>query len=120
MVDLVLDGPGIPGRHGPALIGSGPEDGVISARRWSAGPVTSVASCCAWCSAIRSCDWPPTTSQPARWPSGGRRRTRTSRGHTDLAFSSPDQLGDYDVLLLATGHAETMRRMPDLPRLARW
>jgi N-acetyl-gamma-glutamyl-phosphate/LysW-gamma-L-alpha-aminoadipyl-6-phosphate reductase len=40
------------------------------------------------------------------------------RGHTDLTFSSPDQLVDYDVLLLATGHAETMHAMPDLLRLA--
>lgn len=40
------------------------------------------------------------------------------RGHTDLAFCAPDQLDDYDVLLLATGHAETMHRMPDLLRLA--
>ncbi|HST48459.1 N-acetyl-gamma-glutamyl-phosphate reductase [Jatrophihabitans sp.] len=36
------------------------------------------------------------------------------RGTTDLSFVAPDQLGRYDVLLLATGHTETMHSMPDL------
>lgn len=40
------------------------------------------------------------------------------RGHTDLTFSAPDQLGRYDVLMLATGHAETMHQMPRYLRLA--
>jgi N-acetyl-gamma-glutamyl-phosphate/LysW-gamma-L-alpha-aminoadipyl-6-phosphate reductase len=35
------------------------------------------------------------------------------RGHTDLSFIAPDQLGSYDVLMLATGHTETMHAMPD-------
>lgn len=40
------------------------------------------------------------------------------RGHTDLTFSAPDQLGDYDVLFLATGHTETMHAMPEMLRRA--
>lgn len=36
------------------------------------------------------------------------------RGITDLTFIAPDQLTRYDVLLLATGHTETMQVMPDL------
>ena len=35
------------------------------------------------------------------------------RGHTDLTFVSADQLGHYDVLMLAGGHAETMYSMPE-------
>jgi len=40
------------------------------------------------------------------------------RGVTDLTFISPDQLARYDVLLLATGHTETMHSMPDMMRRA--
>jgi N-acetyl-gamma-glutamyl-phosphate/LysW-gamma-L-alpha-aminoadipyl-6-phosphate reductase len=40
------------------------------------------------------------------------------RGITDATFIAPDQLADYDVLLLATGHAETMHSMPELLRRA--
>lgn len=36
------------------------------------------------------------------------------RGVTDLTFCSLDQLGSYDVLLLASGHTETMDSMPEL------
>jgi N-acetyl-gamma-glutamyl-phosphate/LysW-gamma-L-alpha-aminoadipyl-6-phosphate reductase len=36
------------------------------------------------------------------------------RGATELAFIAPDQLSRYDVLLLASGHTETMQSMPDM------
>ena len=36
------------------------------------------------------------------------------RGATELTFIAPDQLSRYDVLLLATGHTETMQSMPDM------
>ncbi|MFL6161524.1 MAG: N-acetyl-gamma-glutamyl-phosphate reductase [Jatrophihabitantaceae bacterium] len=36
------------------------------------------------------------------------------RGATELSFIAPDQLSRYDVLLLATGHTETMQSMPDM------
>lgn len=36
------------------------------------------------------------------------------RGATELTFIAPDQLGRYDVLLLATGHTETMQSMPEM------
>ncbi|MBV9823195.1 MAG: N-acetyl-gamma-glutamyl-phosphate reductase, partial [Actinobacteria bacterium] len=35
------------------------------------------------------------------------------RGHTDLTFRALDELGHYDALLLAGGHAETMYSMPE-------
>jgi len=34
------------------------------------------------------------------------------RGHTDLTYLAPADLGHYDVLMLATGHGETMPEMP--------
>ncbi|WP_030060694.1 MULTISPECIES: N-acetyl-gamma-glutamyl-phosphate reductase [Streptomyces] len=36
------------------------------------------------------------------------------RGRTALRFCDPGELGDYDVLFLATAHRESMRLMPDL------
>ncbi len=40
------------------------------------------------------------------------------RGHTNLTYIRPDELGEYDVLLLATGHTETMHAMERYLRLA--
>jgi N-acetyl-gamma-glutamyl-phosphate/LysW-gamma-L-alpha-aminoadipyl-6-phosphate reductase len=40
------------------------------------------------------------------------------RGVTDLTFTAPDQLAHYDVVLLATGHTETMHSMPEMVRRA--
>lgn len=36
------------------------------------------------------------------------------RGATDQTFVAPEDLSRYDVLLLATGHTETMQSMPDM------
>lgn len=40
------------------------------------------------------------------------------RGRSDLTFTPPEQLTEYDVLFLATPHGETMSRMPEFLAMA--